>query len=229
MKTSGRFDIYAFIHKGLRLGLNRCLATLGSLDPQDDTELQPTLDELDRLLDLCRAHAKHENAFVHTAMERRQPGSSRATANDHVEHIREIDALQQECQRIRRLPSLRRAAALGDYYHRFALFTATNLVHMAHEETDNNAVLWACYSDTELEALDRELVAHIEPDILQTGLGYMVPAMNPAERAAFLGGMRKGMPEDVFGGIFADVEASLTPSHRAKLRQALALPAANAA
>jgi Hemerythrin HHE cation binding domain len=229
MNSKPRFDIYAQIHKGMRLGLSQCLVALGSMDAQDDTELQPVLDEVGRLLDLCRAHVKHENEFIHTAMERRQPGSTRAIASEHVEHVGDIDALQQEYQRILRLPSLRRAEPASRFYQRFAQFTALNLEHMAHEETDNNAVLWACYSDAELEALDRELVAHVEPAIMQIALGYMVPAMNPVERAAFLGDLRQVMPEEAFTGILGHVEPLLTPTHRSKLQHALALPAANAA
>lgn len=229
MTTQPRFNIYAFIHKGIRLAMSQSLIALGRMDPEDDAELDPVMAEVARLLRLCRDHVKHENNFIHPAMELRQPGSARTIAGEHVSHLEEIDTLEQELQRILRLPSLRRAESTARFYHHFAAFMQENFEHMAKEETDNNAVLWACYSDEELIALEQELVASIEPAMMEMCLEYMVSAMNPVERAGFVGGLRQAMPEDVFNGVFALIEQLLLPGHRIKLRQALDLPTLNAA
>lgn len=224
MKTESRYDMYAFIHKGLRAAMSRGLCALGSLDAQDDAEITTAFDDVMALLRVCRAHLKHENSFVHTAMEQRRPGSSRAIAGQHVEHETEIAALEQEAERILRLPSLRRCASVNQFYRRFALFVADNLEHMAQEETDNNAVLWSCYSDDELRAIEQALVASIAPDLMPQTLLYMVPAINPHERTQLLGGMQAAMPAEAFAGILSLVEPALSASHRRKLAVALDQP-----
>jgi len=223
MSQQPRYDIYAFIHKGLRATMSQCLVSLGSVDAQDDTELQPALQATATLLQVCRIHVEHENTYVHTAMERRRPGSTRPIAHEHEEHIAEIDALEQEAQRIQRLPSLRRSEPLQAFYRSFALFMAENFVHMAKEESEHNAVLWDCYSDEEILAIEHELVSHISPEMMPVTLAYMVPAMTPAERAGFLGAMRDNMPADVFAGVIEGIAPLLSPAHRIKLRDALKL------
>lgn len=223
MKTEQRYDMYAFIHKGIRSAMCHCLHTLGSLDAQDDDEVNSAFEELSTLFNVCRAHLQHENNFVHTAMEKRKPGSSRAIAQQHNEHETAIATLTQEAERILRLPSLRRCESLKQFYRRFALFVAENFEHMAEEETDNNAVLWSCYSDEELIAIEHALVTSIKPDMMPITLAYMVPAINPHERTQLLGGMQQGMPPEAFAGILSLVEPTLTASHRRKLAHALEL------
>jgi hypothetical protein len=223
MNTQPRHDIYAFIHKGLRAEMSRCLLSLSSLDAQDDDELQPVLDAVAMLLKICRTHVEHENTYVHTAMERRRPGSTRPVAHEHVEHIAEIDTLEQEALRLQRLPSLRRVEPLQQFYRRFALFMAENFVHMAKEESEHNAVLWDCYSDDEIRTIEHELVSHIAPEMMPVTLSYMVPAMTPAERANFLGAMRDNIPAEVFAGIIESIAPLLSAQHRIKLRDALQL------
>jgi hypothetical protein len=215
--------MYAFIHKGLRAEMSRCLQSLSSVDARDDAELQPVLEAVSTLLHICRGHVEHENTYVHTAMERRRPGSTRPVALEHVEHVTEIEALECELQRIRLLPSLRRADPLQQFYRRFAHFMAENFVHMAKEETEHNAVLWACYSDDEIRTIEHELVSSIAPEQMGVCLSYMVPAMTPAERATFLGGMRDNMPTEVFAGIIESIAPLLSPAHRTKLADALQL------
>jgi hypothetical protein len=223
MSQQSRYDIYAFIHKGLRAAMSQSLVTLGNLDAQDDAELLPALQATDTLLAMCRAHVGHENTFVHPAMEQRRPDSSRVIAHEHAEHIEEIEALRQEVQRLRRLPSLRRAEPLLQFYRRFAVFMAENFMHMAKEEREHNAVLWACYGDAEIAAIEAELVSHIDPELLPAILSCMLQAMAPAERAEFLGALRPSMPADAFASLIGHIAPLLSPSHRAKLGVALQL------
>ena len=74
----GRRDLYAPIHKALRLFMTRTLSAVGSTDPADAQEVRATLVLLERLLALCEAHLHHENEFVHPALERARklPGTT---------------------------------------------------------------------------------------------------------------------------------------------------------
>src|SRR5665213_1117979 len=82
-----RVDLYAPIHKALRSMMAETLVLVGRLDVSDADEMHTTLAQFDSLLDLCTSHIGHENAFVHTAIEARQPAGAQRTADDHLEHL----------------------------------------------------------------------------------------------------------------------------------------------
>jgi hypothetical protein len=84
MTNTTRFDIYGLIHKALRADMGETLTAVGRMDALDDGETSATLARVRSLLALARAHLEHENDFVHQALEARRPGSSAATAQDHV-------------------------------------------------------------------------------------------------------------------------------------------------
>jgi hypothetical protein len=74
--TLRRHDIYAFIHKALRLAMSDALAALGRLDASDAEEVSQALVRARDLADFCQHHVVIENAFVHPAMEARRSGST---------------------------------------------------------------------------------------------------------------------------------------------------------
>lgn len=67
--TAARFDIYAGIHKGVRLMLTDLITSAGSVDAQDDASVQRLVDKVEAAADFCLSHLKHENEFLHTALE----------------------------------------------------------------------------------------------------------------------------------------------------------------
>jgi len=91
---AARFDIYAGIHKALRLMMSRTLTRVGATDPTAADEVAGTLDQVGRLLDLCELHLKDENEFIHPALERAQPGSAARIAAEHVHHVEAIADLR---------------------------------------------------------------------------------------------------------------------------------------
>jgi hypothetical protein len=85
------------------------LRSLGALDASEDPECKTVLDGVDRLLALLRIHLQHENDFVHTAIEARQPGGARQTADDHVEHQEAIRNLEDKARALRDAQGVNRA------------------------------------------------------------------------------------------------------------------------
>ena len=81
-----RLDLYAGIHKTLRLFMTDTLGRLGWLDCGDAAETTATLNQFDSLLAFCRKHLEHENSFVHAAIEARRPAATQRVAGEHVEH-----------------------------------------------------------------------------------------------------------------------------------------------
>lgn len=220
-QADGRYDIYAGIHKALRLFMFDTLTRLGRLDVHDAAEVSATLGQLRSLLEICRGHLDHENRFVHTAIEAHQPGASVRIAREHLDHLEGIEALAAEATALLALP--RAPAALRLYQH-LARFIGENLEHMHIEESQHNAVLWAYCSDDEIAAVEQRLVASLDPADMTAMLRWMVPAMNPGERAKVLGGMQRQMPPEAMRAALGTVRPHLDDTAWAKLADALNLP-----
>jgi quercetin dioxygenase-like cupin family protein len=217
-----RLDLYGPIHKALRLMMADTLQRVGRLDSDDAVELAATLAQLGALLEACRSHVAKENKFVHTAIEARQPGHSERIAQEHVEHLDAIAALEAEAAALRALPT---PAAANRLYAHLARFVGENLEHMHVEETQHNAALWAAYSDAELLEIHQRILASIEPAEMALVLRWMVPALSPAERAQMLGGMQQEMPPEAMRTVLELVRSHLDDSAWAKLARALNIPA----
>lgn len=218
-----RLDLYAPIHKALRSFMSETLARLGRTDPNDASDLDAGLAQLEALLAQCLSHIEHENRFMHTAIEARLPAGAMRTAMAHREHLERIDALRDEARALRRAPAAERdARALGLYRH-LALFVAENFEHMHEEETLNNAALWAHYSDAELAELHERLVATIPPAENLQVARWMIPALPPVERAMVLAHARAGMPAPAFEAALAHVRPHLDDIAWARLARDLGL------
>jgi hypothetical protein len=220
-----RFDLYGPIHKAARLGMTRALRRAGSCDTDDADELAGTLAQLDALLDFCEGHLRHEDDFVHPALERAQPGSAARIADEHRHHVEAIADLRDLVAAVGNARPAQRFAAMQRLYLALALFVADNLQHMDVEESAHNAVLWAHYTDAELLALHDALVASIPAPEMVAVLQWMLPAVSAPERAGMLQGMRAGMPPEAFLGVVQIARDTLAAPDMAKLARALGVPA----
>jgi len=204
-ETKTRFDIYRFVHKGLRAYMADVLTTLGRADYEDSVEIAASLAQVRSLLELCRAHLFAENQFLHTAMESRRPGSSGQTANEHVRQEELVEAIEARLRFIERSSQASLEANVHELYRTLAVFVGDNFQHMEAEERDNNATLQALYTDAELLAIHKELVQSMDPDTMKPFLRWMLPNISPSERARLLAGMRRDIPEPVVERLLAEV------------------------
>ena len=196
-----RHDIYSHIHKALRSLMADTVVRLGSLDSGDDQEVAALMAQVQALCTFTESHLQHEDAHVHPAMEKVQPGSASAAATEHPQHVAECRQLSAFANRVLNAAGDARAALAHQLYHEVSLFMAESLEHMHMEETGNNQVLWAGYSDAELFAIEMEIVATLTPAEHGMTLQWMIPAMTPQERLGMLGGAQKGAPVQVFIGM----------------------------
>lgn len=217
-----RHDIYALIHKALRAAMTDALLTLGSLDAADARETSDAVTKVTELLDLCQEHLETENRFVHSAMEARRPGSTRAIAAEHAAHETSIQSLRRRVDALARAPAAARERCAGDLYQALGVFVGENLVHMQQEETEHNAVLWATHTDAELLTLENAIKAHVPPPRMAYVLRWMLPAASPAQRAQMLLGVRAHAPAPVFERALAIARAHLDAASLRKLDVALA-------
>jgi hemerythrin-like domain-containing protein len=214
--STPRLDIYASIHKGLRAFMAHSLVRVGRLDPHDPAEVAEVAEEVGALMDICAAHLAHENDVVHPAMESRRPGSAAGAAAEHQEHQRAIASVRDLAARLGGDDEAAHAL-----YHALSVFVAHNFEHMEHEESAHNAVLWDTHSDEEIAALHERILASIPPHEMQLGLRWMLPHMNPAERAGMLREMRRTAPPHVLEGVLGLVRPLLGGRDWRKLSLAL--------
>lgn len=198
LSASTRFNLYQAVHKGLRAFMADTLVRVGHTDAADPRDCADSAEQVRILLHLCGEHLVHENRFIHTAMERRAPGSAGQAEAEHVEHAAEIVALRSVLAQAETASPAQREAHWLRLYHALSQFVACNLTHMLLEEQVHNAVLWAHHSDEELLALHDELVASIPPEEMAVHFRWMLPSVSHAERVGMLQGMRQGMPPEVF-------------------------------
>ena len=220
-----RHDLYAGIHKALRLFMTRTLTLVGSTDAADAAGLAASLQQVETLLAHCESHLQHENRFVHPALERSRAGSAARIAAEHLHHQESIADLRDLASLVAHSERAARPGALHRLYHALALFVADNLQHMQVEETAHNTLLWQAYGDAELQALEQRIVESIPPAEMAEWLRWFMPALNAPERAGMLGGMRQGLPAEAFAGVLAIAESTLGTADFARLQRDLRLPA----
>lgn len=216
-----RPDLYSAVHKGLRAALADALVTVGATDPSDPRQWEHAAATLASLLMLCEKHLHHEDLFVEAALVARVARTAPSTADDHLEHAEHIAALRARIEEVSRAPVARRAAPMKRLYRELAHFVAENFLHMEREETENNAALWAAYSDDELHAIEHALISQIPPDVMQVFLSWMLPSFHHGERVGMLSGVRDNAPPEVLAGMLSVAESRLDAESFAALRAAL--------
>ncbi|MDN3575303.1 hypothetical protein QWZ03_00770 [Chitinimonas viridis] len=217
-----RYDIYALMHKGLRAYLSHVLLEVGRTDWRDIANRSASLMAVRELLGVCSAHLEQENALIHTAMESRQPGSTRQAQVNFAAHMHAIEQLYDVATTVESANNYNLESAGEWLYRELAMFVADNFEHMAIEESVNNRVLWETHSDAEIVALEREVMAAVPADRMLPLLRWTVPNLAPDERALMLGEMlRHGAPAEVFDGVLAMLRALLPPKDWGRLTVAL--------
>ena len=217
-----RVDIYAGIHKGVRAFLCDTLTRVARLDLDDELELADTLGQVRGLLEFCEHHIANEERFVHPAMEARQTGSAAGTAADHEQHAVEVAAMRADCVAMETRVKTERETAWRHLQRHLAQFTGDSLLHMASEETANNAVLQACYTDAELMDLHQRILASLPPEEMAVDLRWILRGSSPAERFGMLASIRADVPPPVFDAMLDLARQSLDASSWNKLAAALA-------
>ncbi|HEX3142237.1 MAG TPA: hypothetical protein VHQ87_19420, partial [Rhizobacter sp.] len=145
-------------------------------------------------------------------------------AGEHVEHLEAIDALREDARQLRAAGLGQRDALALRLYRHLALFVAENLQHMHIEETVNNALLWAHYSDAELEDIHHRLLLTIGPDENMEVMRWMVPALSPDQRAGLLADVQAHAPAPVFDAVIDLVRPHIDLRDWTKLTRTLGVP-----
>lgn len=221
--TTERYDAYMGIHKALRHFMCDTLHAVGRLDTGDEKEVAKTLEQARGLIHFCEHHLQNENKFVHPAMEARRPGCTGNIVKDHEHHEESFGMLLKLIDEVEQARGDEKDRLAHKLYIKLSLFVGENFVHMYEEETENNRVIWECYTDGEIKALEGEIVASLTPEQNMIGLRWMIPAMSPKRRAEFLSGVQKMVPPPAFQMMMAGVRQFLSVRDWEKLADDLEL------
>lgn len=221
--TYGRHDAYKYIHKALRMAQCQMLVRLGQADfaATDATEL---LAELRALMAFGALHIAHEETHVHVHLTARGAGATEVLDRQHAVHRDSFARLEALAAQVELAGPRDKAQAGHRLYLAYALFIAHDFEHMHEEETVNNDRLWTLFSDDQIVAMERAIVASLSPEKAMMSMRLMLPALTRDERAAFLGAMRPGVPAEVFSAVIEHAaRPTLAPADFADLTRRLGL------
>lgn len=219
-----RFDLYSFVHKGIRHLMQCALVRLGQMDLADPEDVAAALAGLEEMLQFIEQHVTNEEV-IHRALEQREPGQLvRVLRGDHDDHLRAMEAIRADSAALARSsgdPAPARKARARHLYLSVSRFVAENLLHMAVEETDMNPLLWRLFDDGELVGLWGSMMSSETPEQLTRGTRWVIPAVSSQERAQIVTGARVTMPPAEFERLLPFVRSLLPPAEVRKLDAAL--------
>jgi hypothetical protein len=202
-----RTDFYTVVHKGLRKRLFETVVLAGTTDYADSDERAKLAGTVAKVVTILREHAKHEDEFLHPIIAEVLPEMARALTSEHEEHNRALD----EVDRAFEIAVAERTGAAAHLAYRvLARFTAHFLAHIEEEEAGQGQV-WELAGEARLAAGMSAFKRSRTLDQNLAGWAYMLPAMNPAERATMFRGLRAGAPEAVFTAARRLAERVLDP------------------
>lgn len=203
-------DFYRDIHKGIRAELFAVTQAAGSVDPGNVEAVGAVAARWRNLSGMLVTHADHEEVFVQPVIEEHAP----TLAGEIIPAHRELEA---RAAALEVLADHAVDACPGDVRsltHRLYLglagFTSAYMEHQEFEELEVMPALCAAVGADELLGIDMAIVATLSPQEMVYSASLMLPAMNVEDRVELVGGMKEGMPPEVFTGVWGLVESVLT-------------------
>jgi len=212
-------DLYREVHKGLRLALFELTGSAGAIDASNRTSVEDfarVFADVDMML--ATHHGHEDGDLLVELIERHAPRAARRVSDAHETFDRQIIEL-------RSLVAELTAGGTSNpdaIYDAVVAFTGAYLAHMDVEESDIMPALRAAVPADDLIAITMAIRTSVRPPDMCVFLRYMLPAMNPNERTATLGGMKAGAPPEIFELFWATAEASLPEADLAAVADRIA-------
>jgi len=204
-----RINIFNQIHKGLRALLYESSLLLQQTDFLDDQEMQTAVTRITMVADLFDDHAHHEDKFILPAIQEHEPSIVDAFEREHAMNIKLTRALKNCLQALQMASPVVRPEMANVLYKTFVQFMVFNLEHMSKEETILNKILWRYYSDGEILAIQKNILASLTPWSATNGSRWMMRGLNNPEIVGWLKSVEESAPEAAFQKLFAIAEREL--------------------
>jgi hypothetical protein len=224
LPEAGRRNIYNTVHKALRLGHCRMLATLGAHDFSDAAGTTRLMELLQSLIGLNRSHLMAEAQEVQAAQSAQRTAVAHEDHGCHLQSLAEIESLIRAVS----VATASRRGQVGQVlYQHYAHLVSADLEHMHRQETARLSQLHQAFSDDELLVIENRIAASMQPAPTTFYLSLMMAALNQDERVEILAKLQKDLPELTFSGLLADaVKPALAANDFAAAMGALMLHAA---
>ena len=183
-------DFYTFIHKSLRRQLLDLLIAAGALDFTDRAALMRLSSDFERLLSNLRAHAQHEDKFLHPVLAQYLPEAKEMFATAHGKQEAWLDSMERDFRTASDAHSTELGAA---FVRELGRFVGYYLVHLAEEE-DLNADIAVKVPRDELLSAMAAFQASRSSDQVTRDLELMLPALNRQDRFAVLAPLETNAP-----------------------------------
>ena len=207
-----RYNTFYQVHKALRAMLYETATELQRTDFNSGEEVISLLANITTVVDVFDKHAYNEDHFVFPAVEQYEPSVVDSFEQEHVrDHelstqlrtlINIYSSLNTDDERIQLGSALRKA---------FVDFLAFNLVHMAKEEDIINNLLWRYYTDHQIRAIEKQIIAMQTPESTAVVWKWMLRGLSNREIIDWLRAVEKSAPRFVFNNLVATAEKELPP------------------
>ncbi len=211
------------IHKGIRAALFAVTSAAGRVDPADDLEVAGLESEIVDVAQLLADHAHHEDDHFDLS-------TLPADLGERIE--REHELLDARVAWLIELAGEARGATPGDrrqaiheLYIEMASFAGAYLAHQDFEERTLVPALLDRIGADEIRAIHARIIAGMSPEQFTRGAVAMFPALNIEDRFEMLAGMRAGMPDTAFAGVWSLAASVLAPQDTADVAARLGLDA----
>lgn len=204
-----RVNIFNQIHKGLRALLYETSLLLQQTDFSDEAEMKDAINRVRLVADVFDDHAHHEDEFILPAIQEYEPSIVDAFEQEHEIDGRLTRALKDSLQAVQLASPLVRPEMANELSKTFIHFMVFNLEHMSKEESILNKILWRYYSDEQILAIQKNILASLSPWSAATGSRWMMRGLNNSEIVRWLRSVEESAPEAVFQKLFATAEKEL--------------------
>jgi hemerythrin-like domain-containing protein len=223
--VSNQIDLYVDIHKGQRSRFFKIAMRAGTLDYDDQSSLEKLLDEISSFREHMRLHADMEEKYIHPLLSEMVPGGARKLEEDHHIINQRFDDLVAHLDRIRSKSGdhEKRRELVLEFYRAWNRFIAYYFMHIDAEEEQVMPTLWKLYTNEELAATFRTILASQKPEELKESFEMMLPAMNLYERVDMLNQGRSTMPPAAFQAFLKLAENLLSPDNWKALKSKLGI------
>ncbi|MGH9065194.1 MAG: hemerythrin domain-containing protein [Acidimicrobiales bacterium] len=174
-----RINLYASVHKMQRARLFSLVVEAGRTDRKDLSAAAVLAAAVGSMVREPRAHAEHEDRFIHPLLRERAPTVAAKLDASHV-------ALDVAMEELSRPPDPAGMDEARDLYLPLTRFTASYLDHLACEEDEAMPALWQACTEEELQGAMVSFRQSRSPVENLTSLLAQLPTLSRLEAAELL-------------------------------------------
>ena len=197
-----RHNTFNGIHKGLRCMLYDTAQKIQHTNFADSEESEETLQRIESVLLLFEHHGHHEDHFLFPNIGPTDSTIVKELEKEHVKDHELSSGLQNAVNEYRKAGNKVDRAIIGkNLLMLFNEFVAFNLQHMNKEEQHINPILWKNYTDEEIRAIDKKLVANVDPSILMKSGEWLMKGQNYLELFYWTNDLKHNAPPPVYEAV----------------------------